>query len=355
MDSENNGKQSEKNKKNSHRKSADKFSSFNRNDAKMYFARLAELINGDLSSAVTTEFPPSLYNPMRYVLSSTGKRFRPILLIMSCEAVGGTARTAYEASLAIEILHNFTLVHDDIMDNDDLRRGRPTVHKKWNESIAILAGDGLIALAYRYLLMTESPRLRKIIKIFSEAIINICEGQALDKDMEDLSEVSINDYLYMIERKTGVLMGISAEIGALLGKSSRKQVEALSRFGLDLGLAFQIQDDLLDIVSEETVLGKDLGSDIAEGKKTYPILKFIENGPGKEAGYVRDILSSRNASAKDIKRIRGLLYEHKIVEQTIAEVNRRLDNAENHLLNSGETFDSANLIFLANLIRNRKY
>ncbi|MCH8286925.1 polyprenyl synthetase family protein [candidate division KSB1 bacterium] len=245
-------------------------------NSKKYYSEISSLIDSDLAKAVSIEFPPNLYNPMKYVLSSKGKRFRPVLLIMACETVGGSFQDAYNASLAIEILHNFTLVHDDIMDDDQLRRGRKTVHKKWNNSIAILTGDGLIALAYRYLLRSKTERIRDIIKKFSEAIIKICEGQSLDKDMESASEVNIDDYLDMIKRKTGVLISISAELGGILGNASETEIEALKNFGFEIGIAFQIQDDLLDIISDEVVIGKDLGSDLALGKKTYPIIKLID-------------------------------------------------------------------------------
>lgn len=326
-----------------------------RSDKGLYFKALSEKINADLSEVVTLEFPPNLYNPMKYVLSSGGKRFRPILVIFACESVGGSVADAYNAALAIEILHNFTLVHDDIMDDDDLRRGRETVHKKWDESIAILAGDGLIALAYRHLLQTKSRRLRNVIRIFSEAIINICEGQSLDKDMEDAEDVRLADYLHMIDRKTGVLMAISTEIGAIIGKGTAKQVRALNRFGLELGIAFQIQDDLLDIISEENVLGKDLGSDLSQGKKTYPILHFIERASRADSEFVRNTLRGQNAGEQEIEKIRQLLYDYKIVQETKDEVNRRLDRADGFLRSLSGTIHTDYMLHLSGLIRHRKY
>jgi len=322
-------------------------------DLTIYFQELSDRINDDLNAIVSTEFPPNLYNPMHYVLASRGKRFRPVLLIMACESVGGSVDDAYYAALAIEILHNFTLVHDDIMDNDDLRRGRMTVHKKWNESIAILAGDGLIALAYRYLLRTRTRSLRRITKIFSEAIIKICEGQSLDKDMELLCDVSLDDYLEMIERKTGVLIAISAELGGILGRGSEKQVRALTKFGLDLGIAFQIQDDLLDIVSEEVVIGKDIGSDIAQGKKTFPIILFMKTASEKDAAFVRETLHNRGASAGDVRRVRDLLNGYGIIEATQREINRWVDRANEYVASLPGSVDTTRLLFLSSLIRNR--
>jgi geranylgeranyl diphosphate synthase type II len=322
-------------------------------DPKKYFASITDKVNDDLKDVVSIEFPPNLYNPMRYVLASKGKRFRPALLILACESIGGTMEASYNASLAIEILHNFTLVHDDIMDNDDLRRGRTTVHKKWNDNIAILAGDGLIALAYRYLLKTDSPNMRPIIKIFSEAIIKICEGQSLDKDMETIDEVSIDEYLDMIERKTGVLISISAEIGGLLGIGTDQQVAELKKFGLELGIAFQIQDDLLDIISEEEIIGKNVGSDLEQGKKTYPIILFAERASKKDRAFLIETLKNRNAGKNEIKRVQKMLLEYNVAKDTKTEVNNLLDRANAGILESSNNILSTNLLYLSDMIRNR--
>lgn len=324
-------------------------------DLKKYFASITDKVNDDLKDVVSIEFPPNLYNPMRYVLASKGKRFRPALLMLACESIGGSQEASYNASLAIEILHNFTLVHDDIMDNDDLRRGRTTVHKKWNDNIAILAGDGLIALAYRYLLKTDSPNLRTIIKIFSEAIIKICEGQSIDKDMETIYEVSIDEYLDMIERKTGVLISISAEIGGLIGLGTDHQVADLTKFGLELGIAFQIQDDLLDIISKEEIIGKNIGSDLAQGKKTYPVILFAERASKNDRAFLMETLKHRNAGKSDVERVQKMLHEYKVAEDTKTEVNNILDRANEGIQASTNNIESKNLIYLSDMIRNRAH
>ena len=323
----------------------------NRKDPKSYFTFLSEKINKDLCNVVTVEFPPNLYNPMRYALAARGKRFRPILLIMACESVGGTFEDVYNASLAIEILHNFTLIHDDIMDDDNLRRGRTTVHKKWNNNIAILAGDGLIALAYRFLLKTRTRQLKRIVKIFSEAIIVICEGQSIDKDMESADSVSMDEYFKMIKRKTGVLVSISAELGGIIGKGSKKEIEALRNFGLELGIAFQIQDDLLDIISEEITIGKDLGSDLAQGKKTYPIIAFAECASKRDIRYLNELFAKGDADSEAIRRAKKMFHDYGIIEKTQQEINRHIDEANNCLYDT--SFHS--LLFLSEMIRNRKF
>ncbi len=324
-------------------------------DSVRYFESLSKRINNDLADAVPDLFPPNLYDPIRYVLASKGKRFRPVLLLISCEAAGGTIEEAYNASLAIEILHNFTLVHDDIMDNDELRRGLKTVHKKWNSNIAILAGDGLIALAYRYLLESQSGRLKQIIQIFSEAIINICEGQSIDKDIELEHTVSVDDYLEMIKLKTAVLISISAQLGGILGGGKKEEVELLRKYGLDLGMAFQIQDDLFDIISDEVTIGKDLGSDISESKKTFPLIMFSKCASPKDVDFLNSILAKRSATPQSIEKIKKMLHEYGVVEKTLLEIDNYIDAACAHFENNPKTLASDYLTDLAEMIRNRTF
>jgi len=324
-------------------------------DPEAYYTYLAERINRDLEEAVSEDFPESLYHPMNYVLAAQGKRLRPVLLIMSCESVGGTCESAYNAALAIEILHNFTLVHDDIMDNDDLRRGRETVHKRWNNNVAILAGDGLIALAYRFLLKTRSRDMRRIIRIFSEAIIKICEGQSIDKDMETASTVGLEDYLDMIQRKTSILLSISAEIGGIIGNGTPEAIETLSSFGLELGTAFQIQDDLLDIISEEAVIGKDLGSDLCNGKKTYPIILFIERASAKDKERIVNMFSTVRSNKKAVADFRTMLNSYNIISDVIQEVNRRIYKANEYLIKQKNDISVEYLLHLSEMVRTRTH
>lgn len=216
-------------------------------------------VNERLNQVVTKKTPVSFYEPVRYVLEAGGKRIRPILLLLSCKAVGGNQEDCLDAAVAVEILHNFTLVHDDIMDQDDLRRSRQTVHKKWDEATAILAGDGLVALAYHYLLKTKTDHIKEIAEIFTNGIIDLCEGQALDKEFERQVDIDLNQYLIMIEKKTVRLLMISSEIGSLIGGATAEERNILIEFSKHLGSAFQIQDDLLDI---EKTSGKTFGSDI---------------------------------------------------------------------------------------------
>lgn len=213
-------------------------------------------IDERLFNFIEEEHPKSLYEPLKYILSGGGKRIRPMILIFCCEAIGGTIEDSIDAAVAIEILHNFTLVHDDIMDNADTRRGRATIHNKWDLNIAILAGDELIGLAYKSLLMTNSPNIGEIARVFTNGIIEVCEGQSYDKEFESRESVSVSEYLMMIRKKTSKLLETCAAVGAYIGNGSPEQVENLMNYAKNLGLAFQIQDDLLDITADENAFGK---------------------------------------------------------------------------------------------------
>lgn len=234
------------------------------------------LIEQHLLSCASPDLPVSLREPIRYFLSMPGKKIRPLLALSACEVVGGKSRDALPAATAIELFHDFTLIHDDIMDQDELRRGYRTLHVQYDESTAILVGDAMIGMAYRYLIQSPRPYFESVIGIFTEALVKVSEGQALDKEFEKRSEVGLDDYLDMIGKKTAWLLKISCAIGAICGGANEKQVQLLSEFGDCLGLGFQIQDDLLDFVADQSKLGKQVGSDFRMDKKTYVALKYRE-------------------------------------------------------------------------------
>lgn len=235
------------------------------------------LIDTRLNNFVQNKLPLSLYEPVNYALKSGGKRIRPILTIFCCEAFGGTFNDSIDAAIAMEILHNFTLVHDDIMDNANTRRGRETIHIKWDRDTAILAGDQLVAIAYNTLLKTETQQIKNITKIFTDSIEEICEGQSFDKDFEKRKDVSEDEYLIMIRKKTAKLLEGCAMIGAVIANATENEIETVRQFAENIGLAFQIQDDLFDITADENKFGKKIGGDIAEGKKTLLLIKALEN------------------------------------------------------------------------------
>jgi len=224
--------------------------------------------------------PPELYDPIAYTMNQGGKRLRPLLTLLACDLFGGNIEKALYPALSIEVFHNFTLVHDDIMDKAPLRRGKETVFKKWNPDIAILAGDTMFALAYTYALKTDAEIVPEILTVFSKAAIEVCEGQQYDMNFEQLQSVSIEDYINMIRLKTAVLLGASIEIGAICARANTEDVRNLYNFGIQLGIAFQLKDDLLDVYGDTETFGKFKGGDIAANKKTYLFLKALEKaGP----------------------------------------------------------------------------
>lgn len=230
----------------------------------------------------TLELPadrlPGLYQPIIYSLENGGKRLRPILLLMVCDAFGGNLDEARRAALGIEMYHNFTLLHDDVMDRSDMRRGKPTVFKKWGTDTAILSGDVMLTLAGGY--MTEVPDrcLRAILREFEDMAIGVYEGQQLDMEFEKSDDVTLERYMEMIRLKTSVLLGAACSIGARIAGASDEDCRAMYRFGESLGIAFQIQDDYLDVYGDAATFGKPVGGDILNGKKTFLTLKIKEAG-----------------------------------------------------------------------------
>jgi geranylgeranyl diphosphate synthase type II len=214
------------------------------------------------------EEPRELYQPISYILSLGGKRLRPALTLAGCELFNGELSDSLLPALGIEVFHNFSLVHDDIMDQAELRRGKKTVHSKWNENIAILSGDAMLVKSYQYIAQVDASLLPKVLKCFSDTALAICEGQQMDMNFEERMQVSEEEYLEMISLKTAVLLGAALKIGALIGKASVKQANALYEFGVSAGMAFQIQDDLLDAFGDPEKFGKKPGGDILQDKKT---------------------------------------------------------------------------------------
>jgi geranylgeranyl pyrophosphate synthase len=294
-------------------------------NAKLAFPERIKILKQRIEEEIRKPFqdrePEILYRPMFHLLEAGGKRIRPLLLILSCQSVGGCVDDCFDAGLAVEILHTFTLVHDDIMDHGDIRRGRPTVHKKWDESTAILAGDGLVTLAYQMLLKTEHPQIQLILRRFTSGLLILCEGQALDKKYETQDSVSIEEYENMIEKKTAKLIEVACEVGAILGNGTNDEITALKGFALFLGKAFQIQDDLLDILSDEEISGKPLGSDLIEKKKTYPTIHFLNNGSLSSKERFQELWVKEDLGRDDVLQIRDL-FEQEETFQAAQEVVR---------------------------------
>lgn len=313
------------------------------------------LIDQRLATVIDRDRPVTMYEPARYVLSGGGKRIRPVLVMLACEASGGDARDALDAGVAVEILHNFTLVHDDIMDRADTRRGRETVHRKWDENIAILVGDELMGIAYKTLLNTEKGDVRALTRVFTDGVIEVCEGQSYDKEFELLPSVTEEEYMMMIGKKTGWLVAISAEMGAIIGGADAARRAALLEYARCVGRAFQVQDDLLDVVAVEEEFGKPIGGDIIEGKKTYLLVKALGRAEGEDLALLEAVAMRKAAHdglvarVTDIYRRLGVLdaAREKIEQDTEASI-RALDALED---NDGRQM----LIWLAHMLLERKH
>jgi geranylgeranyl diphosphate synthase type II len=312
-------------------------------------------IDRRLKQFIRQQEPRSLYGPLTYILEGGGKRIRPLILLLSCEAVGGTARYALQAAVAIEILHNFTLVHDDIMDNAASRRGRPTVHTKWDLNVAILVGDELLALAYRALLMTESHNIQKIAKVFTEGVVEVCEGQAYDKEFETRRAVRVNDYLLMIEKKTAKMVAVAAEIGALIGNGTEASIHALRRYGEHVGRAFQIQDDLLDIVANERELGKALGGDLVEGKKTFLLLEALARAEGRERKMLQAVVSNKGVPRRLVPEYRRIYYHTGAIDAARRRIERDIGQAKHELHRLPSSDAKAMLVWLTDMLLHRTF
>ena len=244
--------------------------------------------------------PKNLYEPITYILGLGGKRMRPVLTLMAAEVFDTDYKIALPAAMAVEVFHNFSLVHDDIMDDAPLRRGQVTVHEKWNINTGILSGDAMLILAYQYFEQYEPTIFRDLAKLFSKTALEVCEGQQWDVDFEERSNVTIPEYLKMIEYKTAVLVAAAMKMGAIVAKTSEKEADLIYDFGLNLGLAFQLQDDYLDAFGDPETFGKQVGGDIIINKKTYLYLKAIEFSSKEKAAELQQLfgLQLENNSEK---------------------------------------------------------
>ncbi len=291
---------------------------------------LRQRVDEQMLAILDKSFPQYLYDPMRYVVSAGGKKLRPLLLLLVCESMGKEISHALPAAAAMEMVHDFSLVHDDIMDHDDLRRGRLTVHKKWDQSVAILAGDGLLVYSFRLLTQCPPQYIPRLVEMFSGSIIAVCEGQSLDKTFEQQDRVSLEEYKEMILLKTGKLFGLSCAMGAVLADTNQDKVRAMRLFGEHLGTVFQIQDDLLDLTASEQALGKDVGSDIKEGKKTWPVLHFFQHAlPDQLKAYKQ--LTSGHVGSEQIPEIVELFLKTGSIQAAVQTMKQDLEILHNTL------------------------
>ncbi len=287
-----------------------------------------------LKDKIYGSHPKELYEPISYIMSLGGKRLRPVFVLMACDFFGGDTAKAIHPAIAVELFHNFTLVHDDIMDNAPLRRSQPTVHEKWNGNTAILSADAMMVKAYQELCKADNSMLPKLLDIFSDTAVKVCEGQQLDMNFEKLSKVPILHYLKMIELKTAVLLAGSLKMGAIIGGARDEDAQSLYNFGKHIGIAFQLQDDILDVFADSEKFGKQKGGDIIANKKTYLLLKAIELAEGNR--YMNEELQQWiNApefnAAEKVEAVTNIYNFLNVKELAHQEMKKQYDIALKHL------------------------
>ncbi|MFQ3306438.1 MAG: geranylgeranyl diphosphate synthase type II [Polaribacter sp.] len=271
--------------------------------------------------------PKNLYEPIDYILKLGGKRIRPVLTLMAADIFSGDFKKALPAALAVEVFHNFTLIHDDIMDAAPLRRGKATVHEKWDTNTGILSGDAMLILAYQYFENYEPVVFQKLAKLFSKTALEVCDGQQLDVDFETRSDVTIPEYINMIRLKTSVLVAAALKMGAIVAETNDENANLIYDFGLNLGLAFQLQDDYLDTFGDPETFGKQVGGDIIENKKTYLYLKALavanEDDKGKLRYLYRKKLKENTVKIADVRRIFQLNDIPLLIKQEIEKYTEK--------------------------------
>ena len=272
--------------------------------------------------------PKNLYEPIAYILGLGGKRLRPVLTLMSAEIFGCDYRKALDAALSIEVFHNFSLVHDDIMDDAPLRRGQTTVHEKWDVNTGILSGDAMLITAYQLFENYDDKVFRRLAGLFSKTALQVCEGQQYDVDFENRDDVSLPEYLKMIEFKTAVLVAAALKMGGIIANAPKVEQDRIYEFGLNLGIAFQIQDDYLDAFGDPSTFGKQVGGDIIENKKTFLYLQALEKGTDKQKKELLDMYSIRPKDpSPKVDIVKGIFTDSTAAENTTHAIARYTESA----------------------------
>ena len=289
-----------------------------------------------LDEVITLREPNGLYEPIKYIVSLGGKRLRPVLTLLSCDIFNANFKNALPAALALELFHNFSLIHDDIMDEAPLRRGEETVHQKWNLNTGILSGDAMLILAYQLFEEYEPIMFRELAKLFSKTALQVCEGQQYDVDYETRNDVTIPEYIKMIDYKTAVLLGASMKMGAIVANASEECKTNSYDFGRNLGIAFQLQDDYLDCFGNPKTFGKQIGGDIIANKKTFLYIKAIQNSPEKDSVLLEKLFSEKPKDPTNkIKTVLEIYNKYGATKETLKEISTYTQKA-NKILNKLE-------------------
>ena len=289
--------------------------------------QLSQRINQYIKELAFSRKPQGLYNPIEYVLSPGGKRIRPVLMLMAYNLYRDDVEAIFDPATAIEVYHNYTLLHDDLMDRADMRRGKATVHKVWNDNAAILSGDAMLVLAYQYMARVKTDCLKPVMDLFSKTALEICEGQQLDMEFETRHDVTEEEYIEMIRLKTSVLLAASLKIGALLGGASSADANALYDFGMHMGVAFQLKDDWLDVYGDPAVFGKKIGGDILCNKKTYMLIQALRLAKGDQLNELNDWIEAEQPNPQEkiaaVTRIYNATGVKQMCEEQIALYTRK--------------------------------
>ena len=314
---------------------------------------LRRLVEQELLSIKYPKEPTDLYTPIEYTLSLGGKRMRPILVLLAHQLYKNDPQDALKPSLAIEVFHNFTLLHDDIMDKAPVRRGKATVHTKWNENVAILSGDAMLIQSYQYFNHLPEQKLKQCLTIFNHMALQVCEGQQYDMDFEIKAEVNLTAYLKMIELKTAVLLGASLKIGAIIGGADEDDAHQLYEFGRNLGIAFQLKDDLLDTFGNSDSFGKQQGGDIIAKKKTCLYLKALSICEGAQKRELIDIYNSEQInSTEKVQSVKEIFTSLEIEKHIAQLINEYYEKALSHL--NAIQKDVSELETFASLLKKRE-
>ncbi|MEQ8238161.1 MAG: polyprenyl synthetase family protein [Cyclobacteriaceae bacterium] len=291
-------------------------------------ANFLSLINTEIDKLKFGEEPANLYDPITYILSLGGKRLRPTLVLLGYNLFKRDYQRILRPALAVEVFHNFTLMHDDIMDEAPLRRGKPTVHEKWDSTVGILSGDTMLVKAYDLLLEVEEQYFKESVRLFNKTAVEVCEGQQIDMNFESQDNVSVSAYINMIRLKTAVLLGFSLQYGALLGGASKEEQNKLYELGVDMGIGFQLMDDLLDVYADKTKFGKQVGGDIASNKKTFLLIKALELATGDQEIALNNWLNKKEFDIEEkVTAVTAIYDDLNIKELTNKEMNAYFDLA----------------------------
>jgi geranylgeranyl diphosphate synthase type II len=296
------------------------------------FVKAQEMVAAELDNYRFESSPAELYEPVSYILALGGKRMRPALTLMACSMFSDAIHKAIKPALAFEVFHNFTLLHDDLMDNSALRRGKETVHVRWNANAAILSGDVMSILSYKLLSESEEGHLKDLLQLFNTTALEVCEGQQYDMNFESRKDVTVSEYLRMIELKTAVLIAASLKAGAICGGTDLLQADLVYEFGRNLGIAFQIRDDYLDVYGDQEVFGKKIGNDILTNKKTFLLIKALELSDGKSRRELDKWLNAKSFDPEDkIESVTGIFNDLGIDEITMDLAEDRFEMALQYL------------------------